>query len=152
MITLDWMSNHIQHSNTYAAWLHRQFAYEFSDQTQEEWQAEFAEGQKDGAWRCLIAMHQDDLVGGVSLATKDLAMRPDLGPWLACLFVHPDWRGQAVAQRLIAETCNYARTAGVQQLFLHTHDKALYYRKLGWQIEGSFQAWSRQHYLMTLTL
>ena len=34
-------------------------------------------------------MDGERLVGGAALARDDLAHRPDLGPWLACVFVSP---------------------------------------------------------------
>ncbi|TWC31405.1 hypothetical protein FBY03_12083 [Pseudomonas sp. SJZ079] len=32
MLRLDWLSNHMQCSDTLVEWLHRQFGYEFAEQ------------------------------------------------------------------------------------------------------------------------
>jgi hypothetical protein len=55
MLRLDWLENHMQHSDTLALWLHQQFHYEFPDLPLPDWQKAFSEGQHNGQWRCLIA-------------------------------------------------------------------------------------------------
>jgi GNAT superfamily N-acetyltransferase len=52
-------------------------------------------------WKCLVALDQDQLLGGDVLAADDLSSRPDLGPWLACVFVTPSARGTGIAEQLI---------------------------------------------------
>lgn len=56
MPRLVWLRDHMQHSDILANWLHQQFAYEFVDQPLADWQREFAEGQGNGDWQCLIAL------------------------------------------------------------------------------------------------
>lgn len=88
MLQMDWLTNHMDKSDQMAEWLHREFSYEFAQQSLASWQQEFAAGQHDGRWKCLIAMEHDQLLGGASLASHDLPDRPELGPWLACVH-HP---------------------------------------------------------------
>ena len=61
-------------------WIHQQFHYEYAHQPLADWQREFAQGQSNGEWSCLIALDGERLVGGAALARDDLAHRPDLGP------------------------------------------------------------------------
>jgi N-acetylglutamate synthase-like GNAT family acetyltransferase len=145
---LDWLANHLEHSDTFASWIHQQFHYEYADQPLAEWQREFAEGQANGDWKCLIALDHDQLVGGAALARADLAHRPDLGPWLACVFVTPQARGQGLAERLIEGVCAQAKDSGAHRIYLHTQDKSAYYAKRGWTLLESFQAWNKDQYLM----
>lgn len=113
---LDWLAAHPQHSDTFAAWIHRQFHYEYADQPLTDWQQEFAEGQLNGHWKCLIALEGNQLKGGAALARADLAHRPDLGPWLACVFITPEARGKGLAERLIEGICEEARASGVTRI------------------------------------
>ncbi|WP_445178846.1 GNAT family N-acetyltransferase [Pseudomonas sp. McL0111] len=149
---LDWLAQHMQHSDTYAEWIHRQFHYEYAHQPLTEWQAEFAQGQSNGNWPCLIALDDGRLLGGAALAREDLAHRPDLGPWLACVFVSPEARGQGLAERLIDGVCQQAKSRGLAHLYLHTQNKQDYYAKRGWRVVERFHAWDNEHTLMVRDL
>ncbi|MHC8314768.1 GNAT family N-acetyltransferase [Pseudomonas sp. LB3P31] len=148
----DWLANHPRHSDTFAAWIHQQFTYEYADQPLAEWQREFAEGQVNGDWQCLIAQDEQQLLGGAALARADLAQRPDLGPWLACVFITPEARGQGLAEQLIEGICARAREDGVERIYLHTQDKRDYYAKRGWTLQQSFQGWGKEQWLMARDL
>jgi GNAT superfamily N-acetyltransferase len=148
MHRLVWLRDHMQHSDTLAQWLHRQFSYEFAEQPLADWQCEFAEGQDNGEWQCLVALENDQLLGGAALAANDLPARPDLGPWLACVFIAPQARKRGLAEQLIAGICAEAKARGTARLYLHTHDRSDYYAKRGWQVVESFQAWGQEQWLM----
>lgn len=152
MTRLDWLADHPQHSDTFAAWIHQQFHYEYAEQPLLDWQREFAEGQINGDWKCLIALEGDQLKGGAALAKADLADRPDLGPWLACVFISPDARGKGLAERLIEGISEEAKTSGVASIYLHTRDKHDYYAKRGWAVLDRFHAWDEEQWLMVRDL
>lgn len=149
---LVWLVHHPQHSDIFAAWIHRQFHYEYAEQPLPDWQREFAAGQTNGDWKCLIALDGDQLLGGAALAKADLAHRPELGPWLACVFVSPEARGQGLAERLIAGICEEAKANGVARIYLHTQDQSAYYAKRGWEVLEGFRAWEKEQWLMTRKL
>jgi hypothetical protein len=65
------LRDHMDHSDTFAAWLHEQFAYEFVTQALHDWQREFKAGQNDGNWRTVIALENGQLLGGAALAKDD---------------------------------------------------------------------------------
>jgi GNAT superfamily N-acetyltransferase len=103
----------IGYSDTFASWLHHQFAYEFGSQPLSEWQREFREGQNDASWRTLIMLEDDQLLGGAALAKNDLPERPELRPWLACVFVAPSARHRGLAERLISGVYSEAQALGI---------------------------------------
>ena len=152
MLCLDWLDNHMGHCDTMAGWLHRQFSYEFAQQSLADWQREFSDGQTDGNWKCLIAMDQGRLLGGAALARDDLPNRPELGPWLACVFITPEARGKGLAENLIDSICAHAKDSGIVTLYLHTHDRSEYYSKRGWKVLERFQAWGKEQWLMARNL
>lgn len=47
------------------------------------------------------ALHGDTPVGAASLVADDMSDRLDLTPWLASVFVRPEWRGGGIASRLV---------------------------------------------------
>lgn len=152
MRRLDWLKHHMAHSDTLAQWLHQQFHYEYANVPLPDWQREFAEGQHNGQWQCLVALDGNRLLGSAALASDDLPGRRDLGPWLACVFVAPEARGQGLAEQLIEGICEHARSNGVATLYLHTHDQDAYYAKRGWTHMEPFEAWGHSHWLMCRTL
>lgn len=151
MAHLLWLPDHMEHSTTMATWLYEQFHYEYAGQTLSEWQAEFAAGQHNGDWPSLVAVESGQLLGGAALAKEDLPGR-DLGPWLACVFVTPEARGQGIAERLVEGICERAQQQGVARLYLHTQDRAAYYAKRGWVLVEQFQRWDKPQSLMARDL
>lgn len=152
MLRVDWLLNHMDKCNLMAEWLYREFTYEFAHQSLGHWQEEFSAGQRDGRWKCLVALEHDQLLGGASLANDDLPERPDLGPWLACVFVHPGARRRGLAAQLIEGICNHAKESGFATLYLHTHSERDYYAKLDWEVLERFEAWGKEQWLMSRRL
>ncbi len=147
-----WLHEHMEHCPTMAAWLYEQFSYEYVGQSLAEWQHEFAAGQHNGDWPSVVAVDNDQLLGGAALATDDLPGRDDLGPWLACVFVTPQARGQGIAEALVEKVCERARAEGVERLYLHTQDRADYYAKRGWVTVEQFERWGKPQSLMSRDL
>lgn len=72
------------------------------------------------------------LVGTASLVDEDLAPRPWLSPWLASVYVLPEWRGRGIASALVRRVEQEAHQAGIGRLYLFTPDQQGLYRRLGW--------------------
>ncbi|ART63108.1 GNAT family N-acetyltransferase [Kushneria marisflavi] len=83
-----------------------------------------------------VARHGDYPVGMASLADNDCSKRPDLRPWLAAVFVHPDYRGQGLAAQLIETVEHAARARGEARLYLITANQQTLYERHGWQKIG----------------
>ena len=80
----------------------------------------------------LVAIEDDELIGSASLVAHDMDDRPDLTPWLADVFIKPEYRGRGVATSLIRRIETEAKTAGIARLYLYTPDAAGLYKRLGW--------------------
>ncbi|MBU6956994.1 GNAT family N-acetyltransferase [Pseudomonas sp. CVAP len=152
MLRVDWLDTQMDMCDVMAEWLYREFSYEFAQQSLSSWQQEFSDGQRDGRWKCLIATERGQLLGGATLASNDLSDRPDLGPWLACVFITPEARRRGLAAQLIEGICDHARDIGFTTLYLHTHNRSNYYTKLGWEVLERFEAWGKEQYLMSRSL
>lgn len=81
----------------------------------------------------LVAHDNSKPMGSVRLIDDDMETHPELAPWLASLYVHPDFRRQGIATRLISEIEKTAKRLGFDQLYLFTEDRKDFYKKLGWR-------------------
>jgi len=123
---------------------------EFIDDIARHWQAEWSSDketsgfnkQKTGLLKKLntdrppfviVAFSGKKLIGTASLFEQDLDSRPDLTPWLAGVFVLPEYRGRGVASRLIQKVLDEAKNIGFKIVYLHTETTAGLYEKLGWK-------------------
>jgi N-acetylglutamate synthase-like GNAT family acetyltransferase len=76
----------------------------------------------------------DVLLGSAAIVYKDMKTEPQLTPWLASVFVRPEYRKQGIGQQLLQYVMTQAQTAGIDRLYLYTPDQAGFYLKLGWSI------------------
>ncbi|MDQ8734997.1 GNAT family N-acetyltransferase [Paenibacillus sp. LHD-38] len=81
--------------------------------------------------RFYIAIRNDTIIGTYTLLRNDLISRQDLFPWLACLYVTPQQRGNKIGSKLLRHAAQEAGKKGFQKLYLCT-DIDGYYEKNGW--------------------
>ena len=81
--------------------------------------------------RFYIAVREGDIIGTYALLRNDLNSRQDLFPWFACLYVHPDQRGEGLGSILLDHALREAHNKGYDSLYLTT-DLEGYYEKYGW--------------------
>ncbi len=91
-----------------------------------------------GVPAAFVAIEEDMPVGMVSLKNDDLWSRKDLNPWLASLYVVPEFRRRGIAEALVGAVIEKARGLGYPELYLFLGhedglDLALYYGNRGWQ-------------------
>lgn len=80
-----------------------------------------------------VAMQGDIPVGTASLIADDMSIRPELTPWLASVFVIPEWRGRGIASALVQRVEAEAQASRLGQFYLYTPDQQALYQRLGWQ-------------------
>jgi predicted N-acetyltransferase YhbS len=75
-------------------------------------------------------------IGTATLMAHDVGTEqwPDLSPWLAALYVQPDYRRRGVGGALVSATVSKARALGARVLYLSTVDREDFYAQLGWQV------------------
>jgi len=72
------------------------------------------------------------LAGSAAIIHSDMDSRPELAPWLASVYVAPEFRRQGIGSKLVEHVMSQARAGGVVRLYLFTPDRADFYTKLGW--------------------
>ena len=83
-----------------------------------------------------IAILNKKVTGMVSLVINDHPDHPELSPWLASMFVHPEFRKKGYASQLIQKLHAEAKNLNYKKLYLFTPDAEKLYEKNGWKIIG----------------
>ena len=73
-------------------------------------------------------------IGSVVLVENDMDTHPELAPWLAGLFVLPDYRGKRVGASLTRHATDCATSMGYERLYLYTSTARSLYERLGWRV------------------
>ena len=80
-----------------------------------------------------VALAGDTFLGTVSLIASDLEERPGYTPWIAALWVEPDWRRRGIGAALVAEAAAWAADHGIETVHLAAEPYiAGWYERLGW--------------------
>ena len=62
----------------------------------------------------------------------------DLTPWLAALYVAPEFRKRGVGHALVRAIEGHARSVGTETLYLYTSEAEPFYARLGWKVRDRF--------------
>lgn len=84
----------------------------------------------------LIASVDSRPIGTATLMAHDVGTEqwPDLSPWLAALYVVPEYRRRGIGGALVNATESKATALGMRQLHLLTVGREKFYTHLGWQV------------------
>jgi GNAT superfamily N-acetyltransferase len=135
-ITVDYLGDHPQLADELArlSWAEWQPIYQERGQTFEHALKNYRDRTNtDCLPLALVALHDGELVGTVSLKFNDLDTRPDIDPWLGALLVLPSWRGRGVGSLLMQRAVEEAARLKIPTLFLWTSSAEGLYLKLGWR-------------------
>lgn len=66
----------------------------------------------------LISNVEGDFAGTVSAIASDVAERPELGPWIAALWVEPERHGQGIGEQPMAHAVARLRRQGFEKVYL----------------------------------
>ncbi len=86
----------------------------------------------------LLAEVEDVPAGTCLFVREEIDPRHELTPWLAGLFVTPDFRGQSIGRALVAAIEDHGRLVGCARLYLYSTTAESFYARLGWQVAQRF--------------
>lgn len=75
-----------------------------------------------------------ELLGSAAIVENDMDTKPELTPWLASVFVAPEYRNQGIGSQLVKHVMQKAKQAGIKAIYLFTPDQTIFYQKLGWEV------------------
>ncbi|MFG6178897.1 GNAT family N-acetyltransferase [Halomonas sp. THAF12] len=125
---------HSPHVATLAGWTHAEWGHLNPGQDLAAAIAHFrADCGPAGVPSVFAVMDDERPVGMASLVVDDMSDRRELTPWLASVYVLPEWRGRGIASRLVRRVEEEAWAHGVERFYLYTPDQQALYRRLGWR-------------------
>ena len=90
---------------------------------------------KDKIPLILTACEEGEAIGMVALKISDLESRPNLGPWLAGLYVERGHRNKGVGTSLVHAIEQKAAQLKEKKLYLFTPDTEKFFLMLDWAVQ-----------------
>jgi GNAT superfamily N-acetyltransferase len=95
---------------------------------------EFRSHRADGSLPATLVLREAGAyAGSVSVIFNDCAVRPDLNPWLASLYVAPSARGRGLGSQLVQAAVDLAAAVGEQRLYVFTESAASLFESHGFR-------------------
>ncbi len=83
-----------------------------------------------------IAKERNRLAGSAAIVKHDMDTKLELSPWLASVFVAPEYRQKGIGTKLVLHVMGKAKDEGISTLYLFTPNKEKFYKDLGWSTFG----------------
>ena len=133
-IRIEPMVDHPEVIATVVGWQWAEFGFEDPGGSAAEWCADLlATFSRDAVPLGYLAMEGERPVGSSELIEHDLDSRQDLTPWLAGVFVDPEFRGMGLGRRLVRTVEAKAADLGFSRIYCFTESAAAFYREIGWR-------------------
>ena len=82
----------------------------------------------------LVLVKDGELVGAGSIKLTEPGTKEGLSPWLAGIFVKPQYRGLGLGRDIVLALEAKAQQLGVETLYLSADSAVDFYLSLGWQV------------------
>lgn len=133
-LQIDHLFNHAEYLKLVARWIYEEFWRDKPGYTVETFELLLRQASDPQQIPLsLLALRDQQAAGTVNLIHSDSPSRPNLHPWLAALFVLPEYRGQGVGKSLCQALVGEAKRLGFVELFLGT-DIPAFYSALGAEV------------------
>lgn len=134
MITIHDISECKEHIPTLAEWHHREWCNLNPARTvsvRETFMLQCAESR--GLPLMLVAVDGNNAPAGTAaIIEQDMDTHPELSPWLACVYVAPQYRRRGIGSRLV-RAAMAAAAKDFETIYLFTTSQEKLYAGLGWQ-------------------
>ncbi len=137
MIAIEYLCDQLDFAPTLARWHFEAFGGLIEGDSSERRRSELIESAGRRAIPSVfVATEAGRLVGSATLAPSDMDTRPELTPWLADVFVAPEFRRRGIASALVRRVVREAGDLGVPEVYLFTIGsmRERLYAGLGWKV------------------
>jgi N-acetylglutamate synthase-like GNAT family acetyltransferase len=152
MVTISFLADTPQHLPTVASWIFDEWDHLIPGFTLAKLEAKLqAYLSRDTIPLALVALSDGLPVGTASMQPEDMSSRPDLSPWLAAVYVLPDYRNKGIGAQLVKGVENVAHSLQISKLYLFTPDQEKFYARLGWSVMETTEYHNQQVVIMDKT-
>jgi GNAT superfamily N-acetyltransferase len=81
-----------------------------------------------------LAIVDDEPVGVARLVINDMESKPDISPWLASVYVTPQYRDRRIGSELCYQVIKEAYRLNFLNVYLFTPDRERFYARQGWVV------------------
>jgi len=147
---ITYLADYPQYLSTVAGWVFDEWGQEMPGSTLESIQVLFnLHLNRDRIPLTMLALVEWQPVGTASIFLHDMNTRMDLTPWLAAVYVLPEFRGQGIGSQLVRAIEDVATRLQLKQLYLFTPDRADFYARLGWSVLETAEYRQHSNVIMT---
>jgi GNAT superfamily N-acetyltransferase len=150
---ISYLADYPQYLPTVAGWIFDEWGWEMPGSTLENIQAEFSlHLNRDRIPLTMLALADGQPAGTASIFLHDMDSRMDLTPWLAGVYVVPEFRRQGVGSQLVRAIEAAATRLQLGRLYLFTPDQEAFYARLGWSVLETVEYRHHSNVIMTKSL
>lgn len=134
-MTIEYLADHPEALPTLARWQHAEWGYLRRGDTLAARTARLrAQMGRDSIPLTVVAFEAGETLGSASLIPHDMDTRMELTPWLAGVFVGPQFRRRGIGAQLVRRIGAEAARLDVPLLYLYTVHSENFYAGLGWTL------------------
>ena len=134
-IALKQLSECPEHLETVGLWIHNEWWSKRYDSPEVVLSWLRMHKKLDAVPYSVVALTEGEPVGSCCVIENDCIHRPQYAPWVAAVYVRPEFRRRRIASMMLHEAASIAARAGVKCLFIDCLAvTALVYEKNGWAI------------------
>ena len=120
----------------YNEWSHTKFSYE---ECYEMTRHCFC---NDVPYTAVIYNKDNDIIAIGQVIVEDLVYRPDIYPWVANVYVRPEYRGNHFVEKILKALEDHAKELHLSRLYLYTRHTGLY-EKYGYVFKENTRTFKR---------
>ena len=80
-----------------------------------------------------VAKDDKNIIGTAAIIECDLDARSDLSPWMASIYVFPEYRKKGHSKALVRHIMKEAKLNNIDTIYLYTEDADELYARFGWK-------------------